>query len=388
MKPNKSPGCNGIGPEFYLKFWSVLEGKLIETYKYSLSEGELSQSQRRAVISLLHKKGKDEKEIKNWRPISLLNYDNKILTKVFAKRIEPFLSKLIHEDQSGFVKGRFIGENIRYLSDLIDYANEKQFCCILLSLDFFKAYDTVEWNFLLKCLERFNFGERFCKWIKTCYNNIFSTVMNNGFSGGWFQIFRGLRQGCPLSCILFILCIEICSCMIRENNQIQGIKVSNNEKKITQFADDTSCTVLDWQSFELIFTTVKIFSKHSGLTTNLDKSTILWLGPWKKKIIPKEYNLKVLPDNLDVLGLNIGVNVDKSEENNFHEKINKMEKRFTMWKLRNLTILGRILIAKTFGMSNHIYSMSILDIPQKIIKIAQQKINQFIWNEKNCKSQT
>ena len=173
--------------------------------------------------------------------------------------------------------------------------------------------------------------------------------------------------------------------MIRKNNQIQGIKVSNNEKKITQFADDTSCTVLDWQSIELIFTTLKIFSKYSGLTTNLDKSTILWLGPWKKKIIPKEYNLKVLPDNLDVLGLNIGVNVDKSEENNFHEKINKMEKRFTMWKLRNLTILGRILIAKTFGMSNLIYSMSILDILKKIIKIAQQKINQFIWNEKIAK---
>ena len=146
-----------------------------------------------------------------------------------------------------------------------------------------------------------------------------------------------------------------------------------------KFADDTSCTVLDWQSIEVIFTTLKIFSKYSGLTTNLDKSTILWLGPWKKKQIPKEYNLKVLPDNLDVLGLNIGVNVDKSEENNFHEKINKMEKRFTMWKLRNLTILGRILIAKTFGMSNLIYSMSILDIPKKTIKIAQQKINQFIW---------
>ena len=144
MKPNKSPGCDGIGPEFYLKFWSVLEGKLIQTCKYSLSEGELSQYQRRAVISLLHKKGKDEKEIQNTRPISLLNYDYKILTKVFPKRIVPFLSKLIHEDQSGFVKGRFIGEHIRYLSDLIDYANEKQFSCILLSLDFFKAYDTVE----------------------------------------------------------------------------------------------------------------------------------------------------------------------------------------------------------------------------------------------------
>lgn len=380
MKPNKSPGCDGLGPEFYLKFWPILNGKLLQVYKYSLERGELSQSQRRAVITLLHKKCKDERYIKNWRPISLLNYDYKILTKVLAKRTDGVLTKLIHEDQSGFIKGRFIGENVRYLSDLIEFAEAEQYPCILLSLDFFKAYDTIEWKFLCECLLKFNFGPAMIKWIKTCYTNIFSTVMNNGFSCGWFQILRGIRQGCPLSGILFILCIEIFGCMVRENKNIKGVKINKVEKKMVQFADDTNCTVVDWVSVEQLFLTVKSFSKYSGLNVNIDKSMLLWMGPWRKKAIPRELNVKVMTHTIDALGITIGRNADMSTKSNFSDKIDKMTKNFDRWKFRNLSLLGRILITKSFGLSNLVYSMSVLQTPTLIIKKAQAAINGFIWN--------
>ena len=106
--------------------------------------GELSQSQKRGVIKFLQKKGKDPNLIKNLRPISLTNTDYKILTKTLAKRTENILPKIIHENQSGFVKGRYIGENIRLIGDITDYYKEQNKTGLLLMLDFEKAFDSIE----------------------------------------------------------------------------------------------------------------------------------------------------------------------------------------------------------------------------------------------------
>ena len=191
FKNNKSPGCDGLSIEFYKTFWQEIGPKLVETLNYSKEQGELSISQRRGAITLLHKKGKAEENIKNWRPVSLLNNDYKIMTKVLAKRMEKVIPKLIHENQSGFVKGRFIGEGIRFIDDLIEYSDKYNKPGLILLLDFEKAFDTVEWKFLLKALNKFGFGENFIKWVELCYTNIMSVVGNSGFYTKWFIIYRG-----------------------------------------------------------------------------------------------------------------------------------------------------------------------------------------------------
>ena len=138
------------------------------------------------------------------RPVSLLNVDYKIITKSIANQLEPVLHMLINEDQSGFIKGRFIGQNIRLVQDILDITDEQNIPGIMLQLDFEKAFDSIEWNFIWKTLEKFNFWENFINVIKLCYNNIESTVINNGFLCGWFQLERGMRQGCPLSGFVFL----------------------------------------------------------------------------------------------------------------------------------------------------------------------------------------
>ena len=146
---NKSPGSDGLPAEFYRFFWPDICHDLVASYNFASQHGMLSISQRRGIISLIPKKFKDKTILENLRPISLLNVDYKILTKVIAKRIENVLPTLINPDQTGYVKGRYIGENIRLIYDLIHYTDKTNQKGIAIFLDFKKVFDSIEWNYLL-----------------------------------------------------------------------------------------------------------------------------------------------------------------------------------------------------------------------------------------------
>ena len=166
MKKNKTPGYDGFPIEFYIVFWPDVSDMLVDSYNYSLENGLLSLSQRNGIITLIPKKDKDPLEIKNYKPISLLTTDYKIISKTFANRMKDFLNDLIHLDQSGFLKGRNIGNNVRLLLDLIDYADCNNISGAIVLLDIEKAFDSVHHDFLLEVLKRFKFGENFIKWVK------------------------------------------------------------------------------------------------------------------------------------------------------------------------------------------------------------------------------
>ena len=131
---NKTPGSDGLSAEFYLHFWNDISGPLIDSLNYSASVGEFSISQRQGIISLIPKKNKDPLLLKNWRPNTLLNVDYKLATKCVARRLEKVLAQLIERDQTGYIKGRYIGENIPAISDIIEQHENKE--GMILFLDF------------------------------------------------------------------------------------------------------------------------------------------------------------------------------------------------------------------------------------------------------------
>ena len=205
----KSPGEDGFTAEFYAKFFDILGEDLVESLNSAHEKGQLSISQRRGVITLLTKDDTALSHLKNWRPITLLNVDYKIASKAIAKRIDATLPHLIHTDQTRFIKGRYIGENIRLISDLMEQTKIDKTPGILLAIDFRKAFDTLEWPLIYYALETYNFGESLRRWIEVFYTDIESTVLNNGFASNWIKPSRGVRQGCPLSAKVTVLKVSL-----------------------------------------------------------------------------------------------------------------------------------------------------------------------------------
>ncbi|KAL9989410.1 hypothetical protein ACROYT_G003957 [Oculina patagonica] len=240
MKNDKSPGNDGLPSEFYKVFWKDISTAFIKAINRSYSCGKLSISQRRGTIKLIPKKNSILSKLKNRRPLTLLNTDYKIASKAIANRLKTALPKVISYDQTGFLKGRSINENIRLIEGIIRYTETEQIPGLLLFVDFEKAFDTLEWSFVKRTFQFYNFGPSLIKWIELFYKDIQSNVLNNGWASEFFSLGRGVRQGCPLSPYIFILCAEILANAMRNNKDIKGILVEDTEVKISQYADETT----------------------------------------------------------------------------------------------------------------------------------------------------
>ena len=183
-------------------------------------------------------------------------------------------------DQTGFLKGRSIAENIRLMDGIMKYtAEKKNIPGRLLFLDFEKAFDTVEWPFLQNTFPHYNFGPKAINWIQLFYHNIEGCILNNGWSSNFFKLERGVRQGCPLFPYLFILCVAVLAEAVRRNKSIKGITIDEQEINISQYADDTTL-ILDGSrdSFTNSLQLLDLFGKFSDLRLNNKKTELMWIG--------------------------------------------------------------------------------------------------------------
>lgn len=361
--------------EFYKFFYDLLGENLLACLNEAYEKNELTISQRRGIITLLPKEDGSLLDLHNWRPITLLNVDQKIAAKAIAKRLETVLLNLTHPDQTGFVKGRYIGENIRLISDALDLTKEQKIPGILIALDFRKAFDSLEWPFIMRILDAFNFGSSIKRWISTFYTNVESAVLNNGYTTNWFKPSKGVRQGCPLSPYLFILSAELMSINLRYDSGVKGINLFGNELKLSQFADDTNLFCADLNSVEKALNTVNDFGRIAGLQLNMKKTKAIWLGKWANNI----------NNPVRILGIHFSYDKKGNDDLNFSLKLRKLQTKLDMWSARSLTLFGRVLITKTLGISQIIYSASNIEVPDTIADTLKRKLFNFIWKKKKDK---
>ena len=357
---------------------------LVASLNAAYELGELSISQRRGIITLLPKEDGSLLELPNWRPITLLNIDYKIASKAIAERLEAVLPTIVHIDQTGLIKGRYIGENIRLINDVMEHAKIENKEGILTSLDFKKTFDSLEWPLIHKTLEMFNFGDSLMRWVTLFYSNIESAVINNGYATKWFKPSKGVRQGCALSPYLFILSAEILSNKIRQKTDTTGISIFGKVVKISQFADDTNLFCANMASVENALKKVQQFSSISGLSLNVTKTKSIWLGKWEANKTTR-LNLKWVRCSTKVLGVYVSYDEKGNNEYNFTLKVRKLQTKLDMWRARDLTLFGGVLIIKPLGLSELIYSISNLNVPYVVATMAKKKLFKFLWKIRKMK---
>ena len=192
------------------------------------------------TITCLPKSGKARNLIKNWRPISLLNTSYKIISTCITNRLRPLLKQIISQEQKGFLEGRTINECTRIIYDIINESYQQNIEGLILLIDFQKAFDSISWDFIRKTIKEMNFGDSFIKWVDMFHQGSTSKIILNGHYSEPFSLERGCRQGDPISPYLFIICSEILSLAIKNDKNLEGIKLIKKEHKLSQYADDTS----------------------------------------------------------------------------------------------------------------------------------------------------
>ena len=358
---NKAPGNDGILIEFYKKLCPLISEPFVKCINECFEKGEMSCSQKRAVITLIDKKGKDRTFIENWRPISLVNVDAKIMSKVIASRIKNVLPNIIHYNQTGYVKDRYIGETIRSIFDLMEFTDMENIPGLMIFIDFQKAFDSVEWDFILGCLEAFNFGPDFVQWIKTFHKNAQSCVINNGTTSDYFFLERGVRQGDSLSPYIFVLAAAALAIAVRQDATIKGISLGGEETKLLQYADDMTAVLAGVSSAQALFDLLETFKKASGLTINFIKTEGTWIGSSKNNKA-KPFGIKWPSETIKALGV-----FYTYDQKLLLENLDKIKKLLIVWSSRGLSIYGKVTIIKSLVIPKFVYLASLMPTSNNVI---------------------
>lgn len=385
LNTNKSPGSDGITPEFYLTFWELLQHQFYESIMYSMEQGSLSQEQRTGIVTLIPKKDQDRLYLNNWRPITLLNTDFKIFSKALAIRLQSCIQDVVEPDQTGFIRGRTIGTNLTGIQMVIDHIKASSSTGLLLAVDYRKAFDTIRWDLIHQAIQLFGFGNYISTAVKLLFNNIKTCVSNNGFSSPYFYPTRGIRQGCCSSPSIFVITVELLALMVRRSLNIRGIVLAGRQIKISQYADDATFFVRDFTSLDCLLGLLHTFATFSGLHINYHKSYLLLLGNHLHP--PTQFQGIRISDQVTILGITFKFEMDENQHYllNFQGKLTKIKSICSTWSNRNLSMKGKVLIISALLSSILQYPCSTSITPTRLLLEYKKITTDFFWNNKRGK---
>ena len=307
---------------------------------------------------------------------------------MLAQRLKKVLPSIISLDQTGYVKNRYIGFNIRQIQDIIDYSERFNIEGAVLFLDFSKAFDSLEWIFMTETLKKFGFKSGFIRWVETMYNDIKGCILNNGWVSGPFKIYRGIRQGCPISALLFVITVELMAIRLRKNKELKGITIKLDGQscnlKICQLADDTTLFLQSRKDISLALSIIETFGSLSGLKLNRNKTEGIWLGRLKSSK-DKYENINWTNKPVKSLGIYFGYDNKECQTLNIKKILDKITKLVDRWSKRNLTLLGKILIVKALLLPNLTYFATNGIITKDKLQIINNIIYRFVWNGRKDK---
>lgn len=382
---DKSPGPDSINFRFIKSFWGILE----EDFKRMAGEfhkkGMWPRGTNASFICLIPKVD-SPLGLHEFRPISLVNCLYKVISKILANRLKSVIPSVIDECQSAFVGGRNMLDSVLVANEVIHEARMRKNSIFALKVDFEKAYDSVEWDFLFYMLRRMNFGSKWIMWIKNCLQSASVSVLVNGSPTGEFNMEKGLRQGDPLAPFLFLIIGEGLSGLMRQArvlNQFSAAKVvgeENVEVPLLQFADDT--IFLGEATLYNIFVVKSIlrcFELISGLKVNFFKSRIagVCVEPSWLRSAASILHCQEMKIPFTYLGIPLGGNPRRLAF--WDPIIYKIRSRLSKWKQQHLSFGGRVCMIKAVLSSLPLFFLSFFKMPAGVLDKCNSILRRFLW---------
>jgi len=385
---DSSPGLDAIPYSFYKVFAKQLLPILMNSWRYSIETGKLPVSQRTSCITIIPKKGKDLTKIGNWRPISVSSCDIKIITKALSIKVAKILPSVIDSSQAAYVPGRDINFNNRILSAALQHCSKNRLKYSIIGLDAKKAFDSVSHKYIFACLRAYGFPDSFINTVKLLYTELTSVVQVNGFLTDSFNIERGVKQGDSLSCSLFILAIDPLIRQVKQNSRIQELDLDHASVKVVAYADDIAVITRNkLRDINEVFKEYYSFSVASGLYLNADKTEILNLSAFDNRIISKigygtaRYEVNHVSKTI-ICGNTLSTDESVRYKANVLDRIDQLTSILNLWSGRSLTPNGKMIIIKTFALSQITFSSQFITFKQKDIKKIEYICYRFLWNNK------
>lgn len=389
MCTGKTPGPDGFSVNFYNKFWQRLREPLYNAHIKGLEEGELHQTAYQGLIVLLPKKHRDLLIIENWRPLTLLNNDYKILSKALALRMQKVLPDLISEEQVGFMKGRFIGENLLSLQAIMEFLHVTKQEALLLSIDIQRAFDEIPHEVLWNVLDYFHYHYVFVDYLKTLYKCSSCAVLSNGWVSEYFRTYVGVKQGDAISSFLFLNVMQVLSIILENKQDIEVIDINGIRKFYGMYADDVWNVVKNNpKSLKALMEAYELFHLCTGLNINYNKTEVMRIGSLSdaNARMYSLYQLKWTSGPVRILGVDIYNDPAVTSQMNFKIFSQKFHERLHSWQNRGASLLGRILIVNTLLVSQLVFKMlMIVNFTDETYAELKKIIMDFIWDGKRPK---
>lgn len=387
MKIGKAPGPEGFTVQYYKILLPVLGPRLVAFFNtLGVSSHFLSETLK-AHISLIHKEGKDPSFCGSYRPISLLNVDLKLFSKIIATRIAQHLESLIHLDQMGFIPTREARDNTIKVLNLVHIAKANNIPSIFISTDAEKAFDRVNWDYMFSVLRHIGLGDRMMKWIGNIYSIPSAQVKVNGILSSPFPIRNGTRQGCPLSPLLFALSLEPFLRKIRSNPDISGLQVGNINCKNSAYADDLLFSLTNPKiSLPNLMREFKTYGEISHLKINFSKSEAMGVSvpPTTLAELQSNFSFKWTSTALKYLGTYIPPDTTRTFDLNFPPLLTKTRTLLDKWHTGFHSWFGRCNLLKMSILPKFIYLIQALPIhiPPFFFRQIHALFIRFVWAHK------